>query len=268
MNIDPIFSRGVLKALGILLVALVLGGGAYALAGGGIGIDLPDIDLPETTTGDGSATQLSNTTLENTTIEGPTPEPPAEPTDPFTSAAFATAIDKVRAQAGSPTKLQRLFINDVQTQFIVQRGKDAEAYSVRADNGEVTRQDATVTVSGNATIDDFAFALDAVKPAAVDRMLAKARKLSKAGDFEPTVLNLERDLSAGLKPPEWTINAQGGSRNLTYKANQNGGGVENVGGEGTEIPAAALDAQKLNQCIQDANQDFEAIQKCFDDFSG
>jgi hypothetical protein len=266
VSTDPIFSRGALKALGVLLVALVLGGGAYALAGGGIGIDLPDIDLPETTTGDGSATQLSNTTLENTTIEGPTAQQPA--TDPFTSAAFATAIDKVRAETGPGAKLTRLFINPVQTQFIVRRGEGIEAYSVRADNGEVTRQEATITVSGNATIDDFAFALDAIEPAAVDRMLAKARKLSKAADFEPTVLNLERDLSAGLKPPEWTINAQGAGHNLTLKANENGSGVKNVGSEGTAIPQAALDAQKLNQCIQDANQDFDAIQKCLEEFSG
>jgi hypothetical protein len=264
VSTDPIFSKGALKALGILLVALVLGGGAYALAGGGIGIDLPDIDLPETTTGDNSATQLSNTTLESTTIDGPAPEEPAA--DPFTSATFATAIDKVRAETGPGMKLTRLFINDVQTQFILVRGDGVEAYSVRADNGEVTRQEATITVSGNATIEDFAFELDAIKPGAVDRMLAKARKLSKAADFEPAVLNLERDLSAGLKPPEWTVNAQGGNRNLTYKANENGGAVKNVGGEGTEIPQAALDAQKLNQCIQDANQDFEAIQKCFEDF--
>jgi hypothetical protein len=266
VNTDPIFSRGVLKGLGILLVALVLGGGAYALAGGGIGIDLPDIDLPDTTTGDGSATQLSNTTLESTTIEGPAPEQPAEPTDPFTSASFATAIDKVRAETGPGTKLTRLFINDVQTQFIVQRGKEVEAYSVRADNGEVTRQEATITVSGNATIDDFAFALDAIEPGAVDRMLAKARKLSNAPDLKPTVLNLERDLSAGLKPPEWTISAEGGSRNLTFKASEDGREVRNVGGEGSEIPQAALDARKLNECIQSANQDFDAIQKCFENF--
>jgi len=75
VNEEPVISRGVLKAGLILLVAAGIGGGAYALASGGI--DLPDIDL-ETT----GVTTLEDTTLEDTTIDGDEPEPPAKPERP------------------------------------------------------------------------------------------------------------------------------------------------------------------------------------------
>jgi hypothetical protein len=260
---DPVISPGLWKAIGILFVAALLGGGAYSLAGGGI--DLPDIDLPETTT----ATNLTDTSLESTTIGEPTEVEPTEPVapapaDPFSSASLSAAVAKVGAEVGSAAKLQRLLINDAQTQFIVQKGQDVGAYGVLVDTGELTQQNATITVNGNATLDDFAFKLSSVETGAVDRMLAKARKLSKAPDFAPTTLNLERDLSNGLRPPEWTINATGGSRYLQFKSNAAGTKVKNTGGSGSEIPQAAIDAQKLSACIRGANGDFDAIQRCFD----
>ena len=140
---------------------------------------------------------------------------------------------------------------------------------MRTEDGELTREQATITISGNATLDDFAFGLAGVEPVAVDRMLAKARKIAgDPPDFEPSVLNLERNLSAGIRPPEWTISARGGGKNLTYRASLDGRQVEDVGGGGTQIPQAALDAEKLNECITAADQDFDAIQACFQEFSG
>ena len=184
MREDPIISGGLFKLLLVLLVAAGLGIGAFAIAGGGVDIDLPD--LPEVDSG-----QVTNietpTNLQDTTIG----EEPGQPSlDPFTTAGFAAALDAVRGEAGSGAQLTRLFVNGTQTQFIVRRGEDgAEAYSVRADSGELVREDATITVSGNATLDDFAFPLAGVKADAIDRMLAAARKQSGAGDFEPTVLD-------------------------------------------------------------------------------
>ena len=265
---EPLFSGGLFKALFVVLFALALGGGAYALAGGGIDVDLPDLpDVPEVTNSvtELENTNLENTNLENTTIDGGSSED-AEPPDPFTTAAFAEALEAIKAEAGPGAKLQRLFVNDVQTQAIVQRGQEVESISVRADDGEVSHEEASITISGNATLDDFAFALDGVEPAAIDKMLSRSKELSGAADFEATVLSLERNLSAGLRPPEWTINAQGGGRNLTYRAAENGGNVEDVGGGGGEIPQAALDAQRLNECIASAEQDVEAIQRCFGEF--
>jgi hypothetical protein len=259
MNEEPIISPGVLKVLGVILVAAVLGGGAYALAKGGI--DLPDIDL-DTTTGD--VTTLENTNLEDTTIGGDEAEPAIA--DPFTSAGFGMAVQQMRDEAGSGTQLTRLFVNDVQTQFIVLSGENVDAYSVRADTGELDRQDATVTVSGNATLQDFAFALDGVDPAAVDRMLSAARKQSGASDFRPTVLSLERRIPFGERKLEWTINAQGNGRSLLFRANADGTQVRNEGGEGVKIPQGALDAQKLQDCIKQAGGDTDQILACFDEF--
>jgi hypothetical protein len=226
MREEPIISRAVLRGALVILLAGALGAGAYALAGGGIDIDLPD--LPDVDTIGDETTELENTTLEDTTIGGNEPDP--ESTDPFTSAGFAAALEQVKGEVGGGQELTRLFINPVQTQLIVRRGDGIEAYSVRADTGETTRADATITISGNAKISDFAFALDSVDPAAVDRMLAAARKQSGAVDFEPTVLSLERAIPFGSRELRWTINAEGGGRNLTYRAAADGSKVENIGG--------------------------------------
>lgn len=266
---EPLFSSGLFKAILVLVVAGGLGVAGYTLAGGGIGVDLPDLpELPEVTD---STTNLQNTSLENTTIDGEStePQPPTETASPFSSAGLGSAIERVRAEAGPGLRLQAVSINEVQTQFIVQRGERVEAYSVRAESGELTREQTSITISGNATLDDFAFALDGVEPASVDRMLAKSRALAgDPPDFEPSVLNLERNLSAGVRPPEWTISARGGGKNLTYRASLDGRRVEDIGGGGSQIPQAALDAEKLNDCITAADQDFDAIQACFDEFSG
>ena len=110
-------------------------------------------------------------------------------------------------------------------------------FSVRADDpGEVVREEATITISGNATLEDFAFALDGVDPSAIDRMLAAATKQSGAGDFEPTVVSLERRIPFGDRALEWTINAEGGGRNLLYRADPDGSKVRNEGGGGSPLP--------------------------------
>ena len=263
MREDPIISGGLFKLLLVLLVAAGLGIAAVAIAGDGVDIDLPD--LPEVDTG--QVTNLDNTTLNDTTI-GEEPEQPAgEPLDAFTSAGFAAALDAVRAEVGEDAELTRMFINGTQTQFIVRRGADeVEAYSVRSDTGELVVEDATISISGNATLDDFAFSLDRIKASAIDRMLAAVRKQSGADDFEPTVLTLERAIPFGSRELRWTINAEGDGRYLLYRAEPDGSGVRNEGGEGTEIPRAAQDAKKLNECISAANNDPEKIFSCLDEF--
>lgn len=259
MREDPVFSGGVVKAALVLLVAGALGFGAYALVGDGVDIDLPDIDLPEPTTDGGEAVDLTETELSDTTIDGPAVD------DTFTSAAFADALAQISEAAGADAELTRLFINDVQTQAFVRRGDGIEAYSVRADTGELVREEATVEISGNATIDDFGFPLAAARPGAVDRMLAGARERSGGGEFEPTVLSLERGIPFGRRALEWTINGRGGGRSYTYRANV-GGAITDDGGGGTPIPPEAIDAQRLNECIADAGNDPERIFACLERF--
>jgi hypothetical protein len=261
MREDPLFSGGAFKVVLVLLVAVLLGGGAYAIAGGGLDIDLPDFPEIETP---GGTTNLENTALEDTTIGD---DLVAEGLDPFSSVGFAEALALVRDEAGSGRQLTRLFVNPTQTQFIVRtEGDNVEAYSVRTDSGELVREEASVTISGDAALDDFAFALDAVDPAAVDRMLDQARRLSGAPDFEPTVLSLERAIPFGRRALEWTINAQGGKRNLLYRAAADGRKVRDQAGGGTAIPPAAIEAQELNECIQAAENDPEQIFACLEEF--
>jgi len=259
MREDPVFSRGMVKAALVVLVAGALGVGAYAVVGDGIDIDLPDVDLPEVEDTGTEPVNLTETELSDTTIDGPAID------DTFTSAAFAAALSQISDAAGDDAALTRVFINDVQTQAFVRRGDGIEAYSVRADTGEVAQEQATITISGNATIDDFAFALSEVRPDAVDRMLAAARKRSGGGEFEPTVLSLERGIPFGRRALEWTINARGGGRSHTYRANLDGE-LSDEGGGSTPIPPEAVDAQRLNECIQDAANDPERIFACLDRF--
>jgi hypothetical protein len=254
---DPIITGGWIKAALVILVAGALGVGAYVLASG-VDINLPD--LPNVNTG-GATTSLSDTTLEGTTVSEQKPPGPSEP-DQFTSAGLGSAIGKVRGEIGSGQQLTKLSVNDTQTQLIVRRGDGIEAYDVRADSGDLDRQDASITINGNATIDDFAYALDGVQPSSVDRMLSSARKLSGAADFKPTVLALERQIPFGSKRLEWTINAEGNGRNLTYRAAADGSNVQDVGGGGTPIPPAAQRAQRVNDCIQAAGGDVDKITAC------
>lgn len=263
MREDPIFSGGLIKLMLGLLVVAVIAVGAFAVVGDGLPFDLPDLpDIEDST----NVTNLQDTELQDTTIDGgPEQElPSAQAGDPFTSAGFAGALEAVRRSAGGGAQLTRLTINGVQSQFIVRRGKTkAEAYSVRADSGEVTRAPATITISGNATLNDFAFPLAGVRAGAIDRMVSGARKQS-GGDFEPDVLTLERAIPFGSRALRWTINGQSGGRYVLYRAQPNGSGVRNEGGEGVAVPPAAKEAQELSDCISAAQNDTDKILECLE----
>jgi hypothetical protein len=259
---DPIISGGLLKLLLVLLVAAGLGVGAFAIVGDGLPFDLPDLpDIEDT----GNVTTLQNTDLQDTTINGTEQElPSAEAGDPFTSATFGSAVSSVRSAAGNGAQLTRVTINDVQTQFIVRKGKSGvEAYSVRADSGEVVREEASITISGTANLDDFSFALGSVEPPAIDRMVSAARKQGK-GDYRPSVFTLERAIPFGSRDLRWTLNGQSDGRYVLYRAEPNGSRVRNEGGEGVAVPPAAKEAQELGDCVSDAGNDTDKILECLE----
>ena len=262
MREDPLFSGGLVKVLLGLLVVVAVGFGVFALTGKDVNIDLPDLPEVDAT----SVTTLENTVLSETTIDGPGEPPPAALADPYSSKGFAAALDEVRGEVGAGAEVTRLFINGTITQFVVRRGKGVDAYNVRADTGELEEQDATISITGNATIADFAFPLDSVQPAAVDRMLAAARTQSGKKDFRPSVLTLERAIPFGSRALRWTINASAGGRYVLYRADADGRNVRNEGGGGVAIPQAAQDAQKLNDCIRAAGSNTDQILACLDRF--
>jgi hypothetical protein len=269
---DPIFSGEAVKAILLLIVALAIGGGAVAVATGDLNLELPDIDIPEPST-DPTVT-LSDTSLSDITIDEPedlvepVPETPAEPVPPpanqFDGSALKQAIVQITAELGPQTRASSLTINESQTQFVVLTGKgQVKAYALLS-SGDLVTQDANVTITGNATLDDFSFKLTSVKPDVLDPMIRRAGIKAKTRTFRPTTLRLERDLSAGLKPPEWTINAEGDGRYLTFKADLDGRKVRNIGGAGVQVPQAVIDARELSECIKAAAQDFEQVKACFD----
>jgi hypothetical protein len=254
MRPDPVFSGGVLKAALIVLVAVGLGAGAYALAGGGVGIDLPDLPDIDTTA---ETTVLEEGNYVDTTL-GTGDRP-----DEFTSAGLDDALGKLREEVGE-TELTRLTVNEAQTQFFVRRGDGVEAYSYR--NGKLIHENATIRVTGDATVADFAFPSESVQASAVDRMLKAAQKKSGAADFEPTVLSLERGIPIGERELSWTISAEGGGRFLTYRADADGSNVTDVGGTDTPIPPSVDEARELNECISNADDDTDAIFECLQKF--
>lgn len=88
MKPDPVFSGDALKAVLLLVVAIVVGGGAFAIATGNLDVNLPDINLPDTNTD--AVTTLQNTDLSDTTIDPstepvPAPAPRTPVSDPFTT---------------------------------------------------------------------------------------------------------------------------------------------------------------------------------------
>jgi hypothetical protein len=257
---DPIISGGLVRAALVLLVLGGLGVGAYLLVSG-VDINLPDVDQ-------GRSTAVAEKTAAESATQPTQGQPAPRSADPFTSAGFGAALEKVRSAVGPNRQLTRVSVNDTQTQFSVRRGDGIQAYSVRAASGELVRQSATITITGNATIDDFSFALDGLQPAAIDRMLTVARKQSGAKDFTPTVLNLERRIPFGSRELAWTISAEGGGGNLTYRAAVDGGNVQDIGGGVTPIPPQIQQAQELNRCIQAAGSDIDQITTCLDRLSG
>ncbi|MFN2612933.1 MAG: hypothetical protein ABR536_06145 [Solirubrobacterales bacterium] len=64
MKPDPLFSGEALKAAGLLLVAILIGGVAVAVATGSLKLSLPDVNLPDTSSDTG--TNLQNTDLSST----------------------------------------------------------------------------------------------------------------------------------------------------------------------------------------------------------
>ena len=259
MNEDPLISGGIVKVALVILATGALGAGAYALVGGGV--DLPDIDIDDPTA---STTTLSNTNLENTTIDPGGPDA----IDPLTSAGFAESVDEVLRETGAGTQATRLFINPVQTQFIVRTGDESfAALSVRADSGDLVRQDATVTISGNATVDDFAYSLEALDPAAIDRMLAAAPGAAGASGFEPAVLSLERAIPRGDRKLEWTVTGNADGRDVVLRADADGKGLrdETGGNPQPAQPEAPLNA--LSKCIEAAGDDTDKVFDCLGKFN-
>jgi len=260
MREDPVISGGVLKLALVLVVAAGLGGAGYAIAGGNL--DLPEIpELPEVETA-GDATQVEEGDLTDTTL-GEDPDPGDE-SGPFTTAALAAALRTFSDEVGS-VQLTRLTVNEVQTQFIVRRGDGIELYSLRHGDDDPISEEASITITGDASIADFAFSSEAVLTSAVDRMLSAARRQSGASDFTPTVLTLERGIPFGERELRWTISAEGDGRFLTYRAAADGRQVENLGG-GTEIPPSAQQARELNECIDDAGEDTDEVLACLERF--
>lgn len=256
---EPIISGAIVKAAIVLLAAGIIGAGSYALAGGnGIDVNLPD--LPEVdTAGDGSEVALENTTVTEGELGGEETTQEPEGVEPFSTDGFATALTALRNEVGSGVELTRVTVNEFQTEFHVRRGERADGYAFSFESGELEPVD--VQVVGTGSLAGSAFPLRSVRAGAVDRMVTAARRKSGAGDFVVSTLVLDKLLG----DLHWTINAEGGGRFLTYRAGPDGRGLEDVGG-GVQIPEAAQQARRLNDCIQRAGDDTDAVFQCFEEF--
>lgn len=254
MREDPIISGGLAKVLIAVFVLAGLGFGGYKL------IDSLDIDLES-----GQAVDpvvLEDVDLGDITINGKT-TPEGEGADPFTRAGFARTKALLLAAVDGTPELTRVIVNESSTQFYVRRGEEGDAYVVDAVSGEVQKLDTTITITGNAKLADFVFSPGAVQPGAVARILAKIGRDTGKAELRSRSMTLERGLLFGDPSLRWTVNVQAGNRNLTYRAPADGRSIEQIGG-GSKVPQAALDAQKLAECVQAAGSDVDAALACLE----
>jgi hypothetical protein len=84
--------------------------------------------------------------------------------------------------------------------------------------------------------------------------------------ISPAVLKFALVFLVAARRLEWTINASGGGRYLTYNARADGGGVRDISDGGVPIPPAAQDAQELNDCIAAPAGDSDEILSCLERF--
>ncbi len=213
--------------------------------------------------------------------------------DQFTTAEFQKTYDEtLKDNAGG--ELLQVQITTGGTEYQIRDGE--QATGLHFDPGSTDPQDLEVELIGTGTIEDTVFPIDEVDPAAIDKIVAEAPGASGASDFEVTVMTLAREnVSGELK---WTINGEGSGRTgLVLTANPDGSGLASPtgavagGGQtetstgavgGTDAPApttpsttppatpeqpgnpaaAAEEAQRVAECIQEAGGDIAKIQAC------
>lgn len=261
---EGIVSRGVKRLIFVVLGGLAIGFGVFALVSGLQSADDKDTAAP---------VKPAQTPAGATTSPSPPPDKPAEPVssdipeDPFSSESLRLATDLVRREVGGDAELTKLTINPVLTEFHVRQGNGARGFQLRA--GEDKLQAVLVRVVGTGSLDEFSFPLSKVDPDSVDRMVAEAKRISGAGDFEPNVLALEKALVN--KRLRWLITAEGGGRiGLTYIARPDGRRVNDANtGPRAAPPSVPPDVEeqfergrKRLRCVQQAGGDIEKLQRC------
>ena len=192
--------------------------------------------------------------------------------DQFTSAELAKNLDVVKSKAGDTAELLEVQITSGGTDYKVRDGEKATGYHF--DPGSTDAQDVQVDVIGSGSLENSAYPISEVDPAAVDKMLFDAPEVSGVSDFTPTVMTLSNSFSVSGEV-QWTINGDGAGRTgLVLNAKPDGSGLSTPGGQvpsGTDTSAGSATtvpgdvtekAQDVAKCIQDANGDIDKIQAC------
>jgi hypothetical protein len=192
--------------------------------------------------------------------------------DQFTSAALAKTLDAVKSKAGDTAELLEVQITTGGTDYKIRDGEKATGLHFAPGSGDP--QDVQVDIIGTGSLDNSAYPISEVDPAAVDKMVAQAPEVSGASDFKVTVMTLGNSFSTS-GDIEWTINGEASGRTgLVLNAKPDGSGLSAPGGQ---VPAGAsgttaapaspsgsptTSGSAIADCLQKAAGDVEKAKAC------
>jgi hypothetical protein len=208
-------------------------------------------------------------TIGETTEEAPQPEPAEQPEvepQPLNAAGIAAAIAALRDEVGGNPHMVRLRSSPDSIELVIVHEGRPAGYSWA--DGELTELPAVV-VAGSGPLTKRDFLASTVDPKSLGRLLMGAERESGGRKLEVVNATLE---AAVLNPDRlrWLLNAEApNGSSIAFEANRDGTGVEQLGSTGP--PGAGLppqareqfrDVEELNDCIEEAGADTEAILDC------
>jgi hypothetical protein len=190
--------------------------------------------------------------------------------DQFTTASLQQTLDVVKGKSGADAELLEVQITTGGTDYQIRDGEKATGFHF--DPGSSDAQDVQVDVVGVGSLDNSAYPISEVDPAAIDKMVAGAPQASGADDFKVTVMTLGKSFSPDL---QWTVNGEASGRTglvlnakpdgsgLTSPTGQVPSGTDTSGGAGaTPTAPGGQDPAAIADCISKAGGDVNKIQAC------
>jgi hypothetical protein len=254
---EGIFGPGARKFIAWLL-AIAAVAGIVVLA---LNVDLGNVvDELET---------IGETTTKEDRPEKTEPEPAEQPDvepEPLNAAGVAAALDALRDEVGGNPDMVRLRSSPESIELVINRDGRPQGYAWA--DGELTALPAVV-VAGTGPLEKRDFLASTVDPKSIGRLVMGAERQSGGRKLEVVNATLE---AAVLNPDRlrWLLNGEApNGSSIAFQAKPDGTGVEQLGSTGP--PGAGLppqareqfrDVERLNDCIEEAGGDTDAILDC------
>jgi hypothetical protein len=262
---EGVFGPGARKFIAWLL-AIAAVAGIVVLA---LNVELGDVVDELETIGETTTTEERQDGEDEGEDGGAAPAEEAQPEvepQPLNAAGIAAAIAALRDEVGGNPRMVRLRSSPDSIELVIVRDGRPAGYSWA--DGELTELPAVV-VAGSGPLTKRDFLASTVDPKSLGRLLMGAERESGGRKLEVVNATLE---AAVLNPDRlrWLLNAEApNGSSIAFEANRDGTAVEQLGSTGP--PGAGLppqareqfrDVEELNDCIEEAGADTEAILDC------